>query len=60
MFEKEKTVEVAWHFAVNVPQRDVDAVKEFVDRFHYLLGDGWAFEQTASTWITVDGETDYG
>ena len=54
--DKPKKVDVTWHVQVRVPESEVRYVKEWMERFTYLLGDGWGFGQNIAEWITVDGK----
>ena len=55
-----KKVDVAWHVQVRVPENEIRYVTSWMERFGYLLGDGWAFNQNIREWITIDGMTEYG
>ncbi len=55
----DKKVEVIYHLSVVVPESEVYAVKEWTERFGYMLGDGWAFNQTVAEYITIDGMNEW-
>ena len=59
MMTGKKLVEVEYHVSVRVPVNSVRDVKDWTERFGYLLGDGWAFNQNVSEWITIDGMIEY-
>jgi len=56
---KQEMVTVEYHVSVRVPKDDTYYVKKWMERFGYLLGDGWAFEQNVSEWITIDGKREW-
>lgn len=54
-----KKVDVAWHVQVRVSEDMVWSVKQWIDRFGYMLGDGWAFNQNIQEWTTIDGMSEW-